>query len=141
MISTTALSNALAELNRNVLLLDDQNAQIDPALRRTFRMASIQAFEICYELSIKLIRRSLEAKAATPETIDGLDFRELMRHAAEAGLLDDPTLWLMFRNKRNITSHTYDETKAIDVMDSLPRFAEQVQLLLSRLKVSDVSGS
>jgi nucleotidyltransferase substrate binding protein (TIGR01987 family) len=131
MISTTALHSALAELDRNLRLLTNTSAASDPALRRTFGMASIQAFEICYELSIKLIRRSLEAKASTPEVVDALDFRELMRAAAEAGLVDDPMEWMKFRVKRNITSHTYDEAKALDVLEIIPHFNERAQSLLA----------
>ncbi len=100
---------------------------------RTFRMAAIQAFEVTYELSIKLVRRSLEAKTADPAAIDAMDFKDIMRLAAEARLIDDPPAWSVFRAKRNISSHTYDEAKALDVIDSIPRFATHSRRLLTCL--------
>lgn len=99
-------------------------------VRTAFRTAAIKSFEYSYELAIKLIRRHLEL-ADSAELVDAMDFRTLIRTAAERGLIVDPAAWFLFREKRNITAHTYDETKALDVLGHLPAFATAVGQLLN----------
>ena len=41
---------------------------------------------------------------------------------------------MVYRDKRNITSHTYNEAKAIAVAAVVPDFARDVQSLLRRLR-------
>ena len=133
MIVTTTLANALSELQRNLDLTVSDIGKAHPELIGTFRTASIKSFEYAYELSARLIRRSLEQMAATPGEIEQMDFRTLMRTAAEKGLVDDPLPWFLFREKRNITSHTYDETQALDVLAAMPQFVLKARYLLARL--------
>ena len=79
--------------------------------------------------------------AATPAEIEQMEFKTLVRTAAEKGLIDDPVAWLLFREKRNITSHTYDETKSLDVLGVIPQFIGRAQFLLERLNSPrDASG-
>ncbi len=49
--------------------------------------------------------------------------------------------WLLIREKRNITSHTYDETKSLDVLAVVPQFIDRARFLLDRLNSPrDASG-
>lgn len=98
------------------------------------RDAVIQRFEYTYELSHKMLKRFLEAVSPSPETVDQLDFRDLLRLGAEMGLIDDVQQWFIFRDKRNITSHAYDEAKAKEIYDAIPAFIEASGRLLSELK-------
>lgn len=41
--------------------------------------------------------------------------------------------WFVYRDKRNITSHTYDPAKAAEVAAVLPDFARHARELLQRL--------
>jgi nucleotidyltransferase substrate binding protein (TIGR01987 family) len=128
------LESALAQLQTNYDLIGSTTAQTDPKIKAAFRTASIKSFEYAYELSIKLIRRRLERTSASPQDIEGMDFKPLMRTAAEKGLLDEPAAWFLYRDKRNITSHTYDETKALDVVSVVPEFLVSAGKLLAALK-------
>lgn len=96
------------------------------------RAGAIQAFEYTYELAIKTLRRYLEANFTT--AVDHLTFRDFLRVAAEHGLLDTPNDWIEFREKRNITSHTYDEALAAEVFGVIPSFAGQARALLINMK-------
>jgi hypothetical protein len=49
-------------------------------------------------------------------------------------LIAVPERWFDYRDKRNITSHTYDEEKAREVFSVLTDFAADAADLLSRLK-------
>jgi len=65
-MNLTALENALTQLAASLDYLNSVMAREDPALRKQFRAAAIQAFELCYELTVKMLRRQLEQIAANP---------------------------------------------------------------------------
>lgn len=106
--------------------LDETDAQIRDGL--------IQRFEFTYDLSHKLLRRAVEAGSANPEAVDRMTFPELIRTGAEQGLVgSDWAAWRVWREIRNITSHTYDEAKAVQVVAGIPGFLAEAQDLLRRL--------
>jgi nucleotidyltransferase substrate binding protein (TIGR01987 family) len=139
MLITKPLGDTLVHLETNFGLIGSSLARGQPMLTATFRTAAIKSFEYVYELSIRLTRRARELKAMSATEIDQMDFKTLMRTAAEKGLIDDPQPWYLFRDKRNITAHTYDETKALDVLAVVPQIIERARFLLARLKEQDVS--
>jgi hypothetical protein len=59
----------------------------------------------------------------------------LIRTGSEQGLLRNGwDRWKDYRKARSITSHTYDESKAIEVMQIVPDFLLEGQALLAELK-------
>ncbi len=98
------------------------------------RDACIQRFEYTYELAFKMLKRQLEQELPSREELDQLPFKEMIRIGAERGLITVPQRWFDYRDKRNITSHTYDEEKAREVYGVLADFAADAADLLSRLK-------
>jgi len=126
------LSSLEHALQRLVEALQAYNANTDNTL---YRDASIQRFEFCYELSHKMLKRYLELAAANPVEIDELPFADLIRAGSEQGLLRSGwDRWKDYRKARSITSHTYDESKAIEVMQIVPDFLSEGQALLQELK-------
>lgn len=128
------LANAVARLDEGLAryLGDMSDAQIRDGL--------IQRFEFTYDLSHKMLRRALELAAANPEEIDRMSFPTLIRTGSEQGLLQgDWTVWRAYREMRNITSHTYDETKAQQVASAIPGFLDEARELLRRLEASQAS--
>ena len=94
----------------------------------------IQRFEFTYELSHKMLKRFLEEISPSPETIDQAAFSDLIRMGNEQGLLQSEwKIWRYFRDIRNITSHTYDLAKAIEVVEGIPAFLAETQHLRERL--------
>ncbi|CAH2030155.1 nucleotidyltransferase substrate binding protein [Trichlorobacter ammonificans] len=98
------------------------------------RDACIQRFEYTYELAFKMLKRQLEQELPSREELDHLPFKEIIRIGAERGLIAVPERWFDYRDKRNITSHTYDEEKAREVYAILADFAVDAADLLTRLK-------
>jgi nucleotidyltransferase substrate binding protein (TIGR01987 family) len=95
----------------------------------------IQRFEFTYDLAHKLLRRALEEDAANPGEVDRMSFPTLIRTANEQGLLaGDWPQWRTFRDMRNITSHTYDEAKALQVAGAIPDFLDEARALVTRLQ-------
>ena len=98
------------------------------------RDACIQRFEYTYELAFKMLKRQLGQELPSREELDQLSFKEVIRVGAERGLIVAPERWFDYRDKRNITSHTYDEEKAREVYSVLSDFAADAADLLARLK-------
>lgn len=94
----------------------------------------IQRFEFTYDLSDKMLKRFLEETSATPETIDLLSFQARIRTGNEQELLlNDWGRWKLYRDMRNVTSHTYDEAKALEVVEGIPDFIEEARFLRDKL--------
>ena len=99
-----------------------------------FRNSAIQCFEFTYELSYKMIRRYLEQVVSTRDEIRQINFADFVRTAAEAGLIPDVKRFLRYRERRNITSHTYNQKKAEEVVEVLDDFARDVHFVIQELK-------
>jgi nucleotidyltransferase substrate binding protein (TIGR01987 family) len=97
----------------------------------------VKSFEYVYHLSLHLLCRALRFKAISPAEIDATAFQRLIRTAAEKGLIDDPLRWYIFRDKRNSTTLTYDQSKAIDVLAVVPKLIGRARFLLARLSARE----
>lgn len=134
-LDLTSLVNAIDELKDALRYYHSDLAHQDENLERHLLAASIKAFEYTYELSIKFLRRYLEMSEPSADTIEAMSFPELIRTATEKGLLKNEVKeWKYYREKRNITSHTYDEDKALGVMNMIPDFLLDAEHLLLRLQ-------
>jgi len=135
-LDLTALRAALASFEDSLDVVGDAawfGAQ-SPPVRNTLMAGVIQNFEFVYELGFKMIRRRLEFDAASPGEIDGLNFRDILRIAGEAGLVDDVPAWFEYRAMRNITAHTYDQAKARQIYLGALKFRADARQLLARLE-------
>ena len=135
-LDLTALRDALASLLRALTRWQATERQ-DEELRD----ACIQRFEYTFELSWKMLARRLERDLPDARSVDAMSFRDLMRSGGERGLVRDVDAWMVFRDKRNITSHTYNAAKAADVASVIPVFAEHAQELLAQLQARGVSDA
>ena len=120
----------LTSLEKAVLTLEEAlNLPKDIIVRD----ATIQRFEYTFELSVKFLKRYLET---LPEgnDVDLLNYRDLIRLGAEAGIIKDVDAWFVYREARNITSHAYNENKAEDVYKAAQKFIIDAKNLLSDLQ-------
>ena len=126
-LDITSFEKALSSLNSILLRYEREHNDID------IRDAVIQRFEYTYSLAVKMITRfiNLQSNEATP----AMTFNETIRQANKLGLLKGDLInWTEYRQKRNMTSHTYDETVANEVVAVLPKFKDEAEFLLQRLK-------
>ena len=124
----TSLEGALTSLRR--ALLRSAGTPMDEELRD----ACIQRFEYTFELAWKMLKRQMEREALNSAEIDGYSFKQLFRVAGEKGLIVDVPAWFDFREKRNLTAHTYDARKAAEVYAVIAGFEREVTDLLARLQ-------
>jgi nucleotidyltransferase substrate binding protein (TIGR01987 family) len=134
MIDYSAFENALSQLETSLGYLNSELSSKDPGLRKQFRAATIQAFEFTYELAVKMIRRQLSEIVANPADLPQIAFMDLIRTAADAGLVRAPAPFRTYRDKRNITSHTYDEDTAENILSVLDDFLTDMRFLLGELQ-------
>ena len=82
-----------------------------------------------------MIKRYFANGAFVFDNLDGMTFNEMIRQANKMGLLrSDLEKWDNYRQKRNLTSHTYDEKIAVEVVEIIEDFAKEAQYLLEKLK-------
>lgn len=93
------------------------------------KTGTIKAFEFCYELSWKTMKRVLAKEGKTTTSP-----REVFRASAQRGLIKDPEIWFGFIEMRNLTSHTYDKDTAKKVLNAIPEFLVEADAFISTLK-------
>jgi nucleotidyltransferase substrate binding protein (TIGR01987 family) len=128
-IDLTPLVNAHRRLSEGLQRYqkDTTDAQIRDGL--------IQRFEFTYEIAQKMLKRFLESSSASPSEYDTMPFADLIRSANEKGLLrGDWTSWKRFREMRAKTSHTYDEAVALQVVEGIPEFLAEAEILIDRMQ-------
>ena len=131
-LDLTSWKRALASLERAVRRSTETPADEE------LRDAVIQRFEYCYELSWKMLKRHLEQVVPDPGSVDQFSFKELMREAAERGLIPAVEPWIEYRHQRNMSAHGYDEEKARRVYDSARSFLGEAKALLAEVERRNV---
>ncbi len=124
----SALRNALKSLK-------DAYSEYNKTENEYVRDSVIQRFEYTYALAVKFIQRYIELNIPNQEDLSTLTFNQLIRQANEMGiLLNDLEQWIIYRQKRNITSHTYNIEKAKEVISIVGKFIEEIEYLITKLK-------
>jgi len=89
----------------------------------------VQAFEFCYELAWKTIKRFLSNEGIVVSSP-----RESFREAGRNGLIENVRLWLDFIIIRNKTVHTYNEFVLKEIIDIVPIFEKELSKLIEKLE-------
>ncbi len=131
MIEISNLKKALTQLKNHYELSQSEN---NPEKKFAFETATVKSFEYVYEISVKLLKRFLRENLSSEEELKLVSFKELVRIGAESNFIDDPKQWFEYREKRNITSHTYDEEKSHEILKTIPEFIKHVENLLTKFQ-------
>lgn len=78
------------------------------------RAGLIQFFETTFELSWKLLKDYLESQDVNPQFP-----RDVIKEAFHYEVIADGDIWLTMLGDRNLTVHTYNETKAAEVEEKI----------------------
>lgn len=116
------LEHSLKELKRS----DPDEITYD-----AYRAACVKEFEIILEQSGKLLRKVLSAYFADNRQADRLVFKDVFRYAAKHGLIDSEVCerWLLYRDNRNDTAHSYGKDFAESTIKLLPDFIADTKAL------------
>jgi nucleotidyltransferase substrate binding protein (TIGR01987 family) len=127
--SVSSFENAVKRLGE--ILVRYQKDTNDDGIRDSV----IQRFEFTYSIALKTLSKYLLKRSISTDEIKQMSFNELIRTANQLDLLkSDLILWTEFREMRNMTSHTYDEQIALQVVEIVPKFYEEVLFLVNKLK-------
>ena len=130
-----SLESAIAQLRQALNSYNDDVIQNNPIYKKQMRSAVIQAFEFTYESTFKMIVRYLNASSHGTMNVNIISFNNIIREAYKKTIIgSDLSIWKKYRQKRCITSHTYDEDKAQDVFGIAPEFLVEAQHVLSSLQ-------
>ena len=90
---------------------------------------TVQAFEFCYELAWKMMKRFLSTQG-----IETLSPKDTFRKAALAKIIDNPEVWFDFQEKRNLTAHTYEQENLDTIINILDSFSTELNTVITRIK-------
>jgi len=93
------------------------------------KAGAVQAFEFCYELSWKAMKRVLELRGLVVGSP-----KDTFRKAHEEGLIADPEIWFGFQKLRNIVTHAYNEQNLNLIVESFGNFSTEMQKLIEQLE-------
>src|SRR5574344_1392692 len=109
-LDLTSFKNAIKSLKE---ALDIYSNDFDNSIVRD---SVIQRFEYTYSLALKFLKRYFKSSAFVLDDIESMTFNEIIRQSNKMNLLlSNLEIWNDFRQKRNMTSHTYDENIAKQV--------------------------
>lgn len=93
-------------------------------------MGAVQAFEICYELSWRIMKKILRFRGVEVGAA-----RDAFREAARLKLLNDAEQWFAYLKKRNITVHAYRKEILDDLFaNTAKKFLQDLDYLLVQLE-------
>lgn len=115
------LGEAVEKL-QNVLTLKDKTF---PYVRE----ASIQIFEYSFELFWKFLK-----KLCLEEGLEANSPKSALQKAYALKLIDDEQTWLDMMEDRNLTSHTYRQTNAKEIVEHLSLYAHVMRKTYDKLK-------
>lgn len=136
-LELTSLKKAVNALERSLSAVENSpglEKMHDEAMRETLKAGVIQHFEVAYEQSWKYMQRWLRENAAPEDAAHPRTRRDLFRMAARHGLISDPEPWFEFGEARNISTQTYDESRAQEVYEYARKFPPHARELLERLE-------
>lgn len=114
-LNFTSLHKAIVALEKgNTIYHNKKEQEVQQDEMEIIQSGIIQNFEVCYEISWKLMKKWLEENIGRIE-VDGVSRKELFRIAAQNKLIEDIDKWFKFHEARNMTSHDYDGIKAEEV--------------------------
>jgi nucleotidyltransferase substrate binding protein (TIGR01987 family) len=93
------------------------------------KAGAVQAFEFCYELSWKTMKRILDVKGVETQSP-----KDTFREAALNHLIKSPEPWFIFQLKRNLTVHTYQLDTLNDVLSIFDHFSGELSALIKSLE-------
>ncbi len=93
------------------------------------KAGAVQAFEFCYELAWKLMKRFLNMRGQETGSP-----KDTFRKATQEGIISDAEIWFSFQKKRNLSVHTYNEENLDLIIESFDQFSKELELLISHIE-------
>lgn len=97
---------ALSQLNEAIEIMNSKQ------LSNLEKQGVIQSFEYTHELAWKTLKDFLLSRG----TVDLFGSRDVVRESFQLGLIENGEIWMEMIKSRNLTSHTYNEATADEII-------------------------
>lgn len=102
--------------------------QSDEKLKGYIKDSCVKRFEYTYETAKKLMNKYL--KKEYDKTEKDLTINNIFREMYGLNLIKNFENWTDYREKRNTTSHEYDNSKTYSIIEILPQFLDDIEFLI-----------
>lgn len=130
-----------SELNLDVLkdsfntlkeCYQDFSLEQNSKMKDYIKDSCIKRFEYTYETAKKVMNKFL--KKEYDKTERELSINNIFREMYGLDLIKNFENWTDYREKRNFTSHEYDEKYTHTIVEIIPQFLDDVDYLINRLE-------
>lgn len=123
---------AFAQLKEAMELMDVRE------LSKLEKQGTIQAFEYTHELAWKMLKDFLEYKG----NADIYGSKDAVRNSFKLGIIQDGDSWMQMIKSRNLTSHTYDENTADEIVFLIKdMYFEEFEKLIVKMEILKIEES
>lgn len=123
------LKNSLSTLKE---CYKDFSCQEDKKIKEYIKDSCVKRFEYTYETSKKIMNKYL--KKEYDKTEKELTINNIFREMFGLDLIKNFENWVDYREKRNYTSHEYNETFTSSIVNIIPQFILDVEYMIMRLE-------
>ncbi len=126
----------LTAFKRAIDTLNEALTEYEKDKTNTFvRDSCIQRFEYCFDLSKKTLIRYMKSISDDPMEVDREKLSNIIRQSYRLGVVKHSwDEWDIYRENRNNTSHGYNEDVAIQIVEELPKFYNEIVFLLENIQ-------
>ena len=123
------LKNSLKTLKE---CYDDYSAEPNKKIKDYIKDSCIKRFEYTYETSKKIMNKFLKKEYDKSEK--DLTINNIFREMYGLDLIKNFENWADYREKRNFTSHEYNEKYTDSIIAVIPDFISDVEYLINQLE-------
>lgn len=128
-LNIDGLKNALATLKESWAIYQ---SDLDTTMRNIVADSCIQRYEYTIETSWKMMKRYLKLEYGKSDV--ELTINNIFRFMAGYGMISNWEKWKSYYAHRNDTSHEYNPEKARELLETIPSFIEDVEILITSLE-------
>ena len=128
-LDLTNLRNTLASIKE---CYQDYCSQQDEKIKTYIKDSCVQRFEYTYETAKKIMNKFLKKEYDKSEK--DLTINNIFREMYGLGLIENFEHWVDYREKRNLTSHEYDDKLTYPIIEIIPQFINDIEILLANLE-------
>lgn len=128
-LDLSLLENSLSTLKE---CYKDYQAENNQKMKEYIKDSCIKRFEYTYETSKKIMNKYL--KKEYDKTEKELSINNIFREMYALDLIQNFEKWVNYREKRNYTSHEYNETHTIEIIEIISDFINDAEYLLLKLQ-------
>ena len=134
-LDLTNLKNSLKTLSE---CYQDYVNQSDIKIKSYIKDSCIKRFEYTYETAKKIMNKFLKKEYDKSEI--ELSINNIFREMYGLDLINNFENWVDYREKRNFTSHEYNDSKTYIILDLIPQFIKDVEYLIISLEGVLIDG-